>query len=143
MIFRKISDEIKVALARKNLRIQRLRARIMVLTEDLEIAEGEAGRAQTDADHWCGRWKSTMETATKVLERMEAAEAKLKEKDESERAAVRRMNEAEDWVHRESRGAKAAETKLKKIAKLVDSDYNNGMILDSYTLTANIRRILK
>lgn len=80
----------------------------MVLTEDLEIAETQYANAERSADDWHTRFVQTLETATKVLDMKEIAEAKLKE-----------------------------------IAKLVDSDYNNGMILGGYELTASIRRILK
>ena len=98
-------------IARRVLRtpdVKRLRARIMVLTEDLEIADSEAGKAQESAAYWEDRFCKIVETATVVLRKKDAAEDKLKE-----------------------------------IAKLVDSDHNNGMILGGYEMTATIRRILK
>lgn len=138
-----LSHAVKRTLALKNARIKILSARVVVLTEDLEIAEFTAGKAEESAAHWEDRFVKIVETATVVRELKEAAEAKLKEKDESERVAVRRMNEAEDWAHREAKRADAAEDKLKEIAKLVDSDWNNGTIPHSYELTAAVRRILK
>lgn len=103
-----LSRAVKEALVLKNARIRILNARIMVLTEDLEIAEGEAGRAQEHAGYLQGRINLIVDAATSVQDDLEAAE-----------------------------------TKLKEIAKLVDSDWNNGMIPHSYELTAAVRRILK
>ena len=120
--------------------IKLLRARVMVLGEDLEIAEGEAGKAQEYADIMEGRWKTAVNNGLNVLEQKEAAEAKLAELEKWHHNVV----ETDLLNFKEQKGrVDNAEDKLKEIAKLVDSDYNNGMILDGYTLTANIRRILK
>jgi len=108
MTFRKISSEVRIALAKKNLRIQRLHARIIVLTEDLEIAEAEAGKQEGLAEDFHSKWVSAVDAGLKVMAQRDATEAKLAE-----------------------------------IAKLVDSDWNNGTIPHSYELTAAVRRILK